>query len=45
MNMEKLRLNLASRPLRNMRFYRACLIGLASLLIVLTLLAGFFFIK
>ena len=45
MNMEKLQLNLASRPLRNTRFYRACLIGLASVLIVLTLLAGFFFIK
>jgi Tfp pilus assembly protein PilN len=44
-NMEKIRLNLASRPLRNTRFYRACLVGLAFLLIVLAFLAGFFFIK
>lgn len=44
-NMDKVRLNLASRPLRNTRFYRTCLVGLAFLLIVLAFLAGFFFIK
>lgn len=44
-NMDKVRLNLASRPLRNTRFYRACLVGLAFLLIGLAFLAGFFFIK
>jgi hypothetical protein len=44
-NMEKVRLNLASRPLRNTRFFRACLVGLAFLLVVLAFLAGFFFIK
>ena len=44
-NMKKIRLNLASRPLRNTRFYHACLVGLAFLLIMLTFLAGFFFIK
>jgi Tfp pilus assembly protein PilN len=43
--MENVRLNLASRPLRNRRFYRACLAGLAFLLIVLAFLAAFFFIK
>ena len=44
-NMEKIRLNLASRPIRNMRFYHACRVGLAFLLIILAFLAGFFFIK
>ena len=43
--MDKIRINLASRPLRNTRFYRACLIGLAFLLVILAFLAGFFFIK
>ena len=43
--MDKIRLNLASRPLRNTRFYRVCLVGLAFLLVILAFLAGFFFIK
>ncbi len=45
MNMDKIRLNLASRPQRNMRFYHACLVVLVFILVILTFLAGFFFIK
>lgn len=45
MKMDRIRLNLASRPQRNMRFYRACLAVLVFVLVMLTSLAVFFLIK
>ncbi len=44
-NGERVRLDLASRPLRNTRLYRAAFIVLVSLLAVLTALAVFTFLK
>ena len=43
--MESLRLNLATRPLRNTRFFWTAFIALAALLAALALTAGFFSIK
>ena len=42
---ERIRLDLASRPLRNTRFYRAAFAVMAILLAVLSILAGFIFFK
>jgi Tfp pilus assembly protein PilN len=44
-NGERTRLDLASRPLRNTRFYRAVFAALTILLVVLSILAGFIFFK